>query len=48
VSKKEIRGALEDWAWCKKQGFLLKKQKPTRMHVSLNPRKLKEIYLIIK
>ncbi len=40
---RERKAALKDWEKCKKQGLVLTKQKPTRLHVSLNPKKILEV-----
>ena len=38
---------LKEWQECIKEGFILKEIKTGEFHVSLNPRKLKEIHEII-
>lgn len=48
LPKKEHKIALKDWEMCIKEGLVLTKPKPSERHVFLNPRRLAEIYELIK
>lgn len=44
----EKKLALEDWDWCKKQGLVITWLKTYEVHVSLNPRMIKEISQLVE
>lgn len=48
LSKDEHRKAREDWKRCIAEGLVLTKPKPYDRMVFLNPKKLNEIYELIK
>ena len=39
---------LSDWDYCIKEGFVLRVKKTGEWHVSLNPRKLKELKALVE
>ncbi|MBI2670556.1 hypothetical protein HYX18_01060 [Candidatus Woesearchaeota archaeon] len=45
---KKRREVLKEWEKCVKEGLVLRLIKTGENHVSLNPRRLKEIYQLIK
>ncbi len=47
LPKDERKLTLKDWDWCKKQGFVITWLKTYEVHVSLNPKRLKEISELI-
>jgi len=48
LSPEEKSIVLKEWKWCINQELILRLPKTGEWHVSLNPRKLKEVYEIIK
>ena len=48
LPKEEHKTALKDWEMCIKEGLVLTKPKPSERHVFLNPRRLAEVYNLIK
>ena len=47
LSKEENKIALKEWLWCVKEELILQKKSTGQIHVSLNPRKMKEILELI-
>lgn len=45
---KRQKQAKEDYEQCVKEGLILRMKKTNQKHVSLNPKKLKEIYELVK
>ena len=45
--KQEQRQIMTDWAGCVQQGLVIRQKKTNQLHVSLNPRKIKEIRTLI-
>lgn len=48
LAPKKHRQVLKDWKKCINEGLVLKSIKTSEFHISLNPRKLKEILELIK
>ena len=48
LPREEQKRAFEDWKWCKNQGLVIVRLKTNEVHVSLNPRRLKEIDELIE
>ena len=48
LPKDEHKMTIEDWEYCIKEGLVLTKPKPSDRHVSLNPKRLKEVYVLIE
>jgi len=44
LSKEDYRNALNDWEWCIKEGLVYTKPTHSGRHISLNHRRLPEIY----
>ena len=48
LPSKEGSGVLDEWKMLINEGFILRSKKTGEYHISLNPRKLKELYELIK
>ena len=48
LPKQEHKDALKDWEWCIKEGLVLTKPTHSGRHVSLNPKRIGEIYDMVK